>query len=183
LTGILTILTLAGVVVIVVTSTGTTDGEPDAVVLSTTLSDRHEHRLMVTGRGQSADAIVSGGETLLKGSSEFAIAVTSVVDTLEESEGLGIEGLLRVGIGSNILNSEMSVANNYTTLESLGSCVIGVVRIREGTSLEVCNAHSEVNGRVLLDVLSIGRADDDGGDHLGCCGNITHGWLGVNSCS
>jgi hypothetical protein len=145
LAGILTVLTLAAVVVVVVIVTGATDREPDAIILGTTLGNRHKHRLMVTRGRHSANTIVTSGKALLKGSSKFAIAVASVVDALEEGEGLGIERLLRVVVRADVLDSEVGVADNDATLESLWSGVVGVVWVSEGTGLEVGNADCEVN--------------------------------------
>jgi hypothetical protein len=50
------------------------------------------------------------------------LPVTSVVDALEESKLLRVQGLSRVQVTTGILNSDMGVTNDVaTTIEVLGS--------------------------------------------------------------
>jgi hypothetical protein len=183
LTGVLSlalagVLSLALTLILTLAVTGTaalSNAESDAVILSTTLSDRHEHRLMVGSRSHCASTVEASSQTFSESSREFSVAVAVVIDTLEESEGLGVEGLLWVVILANILNSEMRVADDLAAIESLGSSVIGVVGVGEGTGLQIRDTDCEIDGCALGDVFSVGRADNHGRDHLAGGGNITHG--------
>jgi hypothetical protein len=177
----LTLTTLAlALTAVVVVATGAANGEPNAVVLSTTLSDGHKHRLMVTSRGHGADTIVSSGQTFREGGSEFSVTIAIVVDTLEEGKGLGVKRLLRVGVSSEILHGEMRVADDLTALsESLRRSIVGVIGIREGAGLEIGNADSEVDWRVFVNVLAVGGTDYDCRDHLAGGRDVTHGCSGL----
>jgi hypothetical protein len=132
-----TILTIvAAIVATVVAATVTlSDSEPNAVVLCTTLSDRHDYWRVVAGGAQCASTIHSIGKTSRKICLEQAVAVTSVVDSLEEDKVLSIESFLWVIIVVHILDSDMSMANNLASIELLRGCVVGVVGIGEGSSL------------------------------------------------
>jgi hypothetical protein len=162
------LLSVIGVASVVSTSSNVTalgvgiggDDEADTVILSTTLSDGHEDRLMVGSGGHSAASVVTGGETLSKDSGEQSIAVSSVVDTLEEGECVSCRRCGTVDVLSEILHGEMGVADDLATLELLRSGVVGVVRICEGSSHKVGNLSGESDLSVRSNDLAVGRAGD-----------------------
>jgi len=176
LTTLLTVVLaiVAAVVATVVAATAATaNSEPHTVILRTTLSDRHDNRLMVGGRGDRASTVVTGRETSLERGSEKTIAVTSVVDTLEESKVLSIRRV--VGVVTHVLDGDMGVANDVASLKRLRGSVVGVVRVGERTGLQVGDLHGEVNLLVFLDALFVVLgAGEDRRDHVTNGRNISH---------
>jgi len=176
LTVVLTVVLaiVAAVVATVVAATAATaNSEPHTVILRTTLSDRHDNRLMVGGRGDRASTVVTGRETSLERGSEKTIAVTSVVDTLEESKVLSIRRV--VGVVTHVLDGDMGVANDVASLKRLRGSVVGVVRVGERTGLQVGDLHGEVNLLVFLDALFVVLgAGEDRRDHVTNGRNISH---------
>jgi len=176
LTVVLTVVLaiVAAVVATVVAATAATaNSEPHTVILRTTLSDRHDNRLMVGGRGDRASTVVTGRETSLERGSEKTIAVTSVVDTLEESKVLSIRRV--VGVVTHVLDGDMGVANDVASLKRLRGSVVGVVRVGERTGLQVGDLYGEVNLLVFLDALFVVLgAGEDRRDHVTNGRNISH---------
>jgi len=176
LTVVLTVVLaiVAAVVATVVAATAATaNSEPHTVILRTTLSDRHDNRLMVGGRGDRASTVVTGRETSLERGSEKTIAVTSVVDTLEESKVLSIRRV--VGVVTHVLDGDMGVANDVASLKRLRGSVVGVVRVGERTGLQVGDLHGEVNLLVFLDALFVVLgAGEDRRNHVTNGRNISH---------
>jgi len=176
LTVVLTVVLaiVAAVVATVVAATAATaNSEPHTVILRTTLSDRHDNRLMVGGRGDRASTVVTGRETSLERGSEKTIAVTSVVDTLEESKVLSIRRV--VGVVTHVLDGDMGVANDVASLKRLWGSVVGVVRVGERTGLQVGDLHGEVNLLVFLDALFVVLgAGEDRRNHVTNGRNISH---------
>jgi len=176
LTTLLTVVLaiVAAVVATVVAATAATaNSEPHTVILRTTLSDRHDNRLMVGGRGDRASTVVTGRETSLERGSEKTIAVTSVVDTLEESKVLSIRRV--VGVVTHVLDGDMGVANDVASLKRLRGSVVGVVRVGERTGLQVGDLHGEVNLLVFLDALFVVLgAGEDRRNHVTNGRNISH---------
>jgi len=183
LTTLLTVVLaiVAAVVATVVAATAATaNSEPHTVILRTTLSDRHDNRLMVGGRGDRASTVVTGRETSLERGSEKTIAVTSVVDTLEESKVLSIRRV--VGVVTHVLDGDMGVANDVASLKRLRGSVVGVVRVGERTGLQVGDLHGEVNLLVFLDALFVVLgAGEDRRNHVTNGRNISHDYLKVST--
>jgi len=164
---------LAAVVTAVVATITSTNCESYTVILRTTLSNGHDNRLMVGGRGDRASTVVTGRETSLERGSEKTIAVTSVVDTLEESKVLSIRRV--VGVVTHVLDGDMGVANDVASLKRLRGSVVGVVRVGERTGLQVGDLHGEVNLLVFLDALFVVLgAGEDRRDHVTNGRNISH---------
>jgi len=176
LTVVLTVVlsvVLAAVVTAVVATVTSTNCESYTVILRTTLSNGHDNRLMVGGRGDRASTVVTGRETSLERGSEKTIAVTSVVDTLEESKVLSIRRV--VGVVTHVLDGDMGVANDVASLKRLRGSVVGVVRVGERTGLQVGDLHGEVNLLVFLDALFVVLgAGEDRRNHVTNGRNISH---------
>jgi hypothetical protein len=88
---------------------------------------------MVASRSNRAGTVVAGGETSIKRSSQKTVTIASIVDTLKESEGLSVRRV--VGIIAHVLDRDMGMTNDFTALKCLWSSVVGVVRVRERSSL------------------------------------------------
>lgn len=102
--------------------------------------------------------------------------VSSIIDTLEESELGWIRGLRRVQGLAQILNSNVRVSNNFTTtVESLRSSIIGGIGVGERTSLETLGLDSDVEILTLLDGRTKLGEGDDAGNHLILSWDETHG--------
>jgi hypothetical protein len=169
------VLTVVLSVVLATVAAAAANSEPDAVILSTTLSNRHENGLMVAGGGHGASTVVAVGETSSQISSKKTLAISLAVDTLEESKLLGVGRVGVVDVATHILDSDMRVSNNLSALEILGSSVVGVVRVGEGTSYQVVGLDGEGNGLVRLNVVSVLGAGENSRDHVLDRRNFTHG--------
>lgn len=131
---------------------------------------------MVGSREHSADTVVTSGKSACNGSRQESIAVTGVVDTLEEDELSGVERLSRGQRVTHVLNSNVSVTDDLAlAVEVLRSGVVCVVSICEGTSLEVVDLNLDVKVLVRLEVLVVLRVDQNTGNHVGLRGDVTHG--------
>jgi hypothetical protein len=163
---------VAAVVAAVATTVG--DSESYTVILGTTLGDCHENRLMVAGRGHRAGTVNTGRKTISEVSTEKTLAVAGVVDTLEESKGLRIRGGLSVDVTLQILDSDMGVANNLSTLETLRSSVVGVVRVGKLASNQVVDLDRERHLLVGRNSIAVLRIGEDGRDHVLRRRNVAH---------
>lgn len=128
---------------------------------------------MVTCGGHRADAIDTSRKSTGDSSRESAVSVTSIVDTLEEHELSGIRR--RLGVErANILDSDVGVANDLAVLESLGSSVVGVLRVRKGASNKILNFQVNREVRVCWDKISRFRLRDDSRNHIAGRRNLSH---------
>jgi hypothetical protein len=169
---VVTTLVIVVASVVVVAS----DGELVAVVLSATLGDGHDDGLVVGGGEHGADTVVAGGETAGDGGGEQAVAVAGVVDSLEEDEAGGVEGLVGGQVAAHVLDCDVSVADDATlAVKVLGRSVVGTLGIGEGAGGKVVNLNLDVEVLVGLNVVVVGRVDEDGGDHAVLGGNLAHG--------
>jgi hypothetical protein len=115
---------VAAVVTTILAAIVVTNGKSNTVILGATLSNRHENGLMVAGGGHGASTVYTGRKTSSKICTEKSLAVSVVVDTLEESEVLGVQGGLPVGVALHVLNSDVGVTNDLTAIERLRCGVI-----------------------------------------------------------
>ena len=153
----------------------TSNGELGAVVLSAALGHGHGDGLMVGSCRHGADAVSAGGKTALDGSLEESLAVTSIVDPFEEDELGRVRCDFRCEGTAEILNGDVSVANDLATLELLRSGVVGRVRVGEGTGREVVHLDLDVEVRQGLQVLPRLGEDEDRSHHGGRRRDVTHG--------
>jgi len=100
-----------------------------AVIWGSSLGDRHENWLMVGGGGHGAYSVVACRETTSDGGGEETLSVTCVVDALEESELGGVEGAGWVQRAAEILDSDVSVADNDSIFEELWCSVVGCIGV------------------------------------------------------
>ena len=171
---IVVVLTAAVVVVVIVV--GGSDGELVAVILSTTLGDGHQDGLVVGGGEHGADTVIAGGQTTSDGSGEETVAVAGIVDALEEDEAGGVKGLVRGQRAAQVLDSDVSVANDVAlAIEVLGGGVVGALSVSERARGEVVDLDLDVKVLVGLDVSVVRRVAEDGRDHAVLGGNAAHG--------
>ena len=168
------------IVIVVVVSSRIPDSKLRAVVRRTTLCNRHENKLMVGRGSHSANAVVASGKPPSDSRREPAIAITCIVNSLEECELSGIERSRRVQGVAEILDSDVGVADDLTTLKLLGSRVVGVIGVGEGSSNEVGHLNFDIEGRVGRDgITALCRECDYGGDHVVFGGDISHDCLAL----
>jgi hypothetical protein len=169
------VTTVVTTVVAAVVATVVGNLEPDTVVLGATLSDGHEYRLVVTGGCHAADTVETLGETRLKISAQETLTVAGVVDALEESKLLGVEGLVLIRVASEVLDCDVSVSNNLTVTEGLRGGVVGFVGVGEGSGLQVADLNRELNGAVGLDNVVVLGVSKDGRNHFTGGRDFSHG--------
>ena len=122
---------------------------------------------MVGGGIHCADTIETGGQTSGDSSLKKTCAISVVVDTLEEGEGLRVRSLLGRQISAEILNSDVAMANDLAALKFLRSSVVGSERIGEGSSNQVRKLDLNVELLVGSDILSGAGEENDCRDHVG----------------
>lgn len=131
---------------------------------------------MVGSTGHGADTVVTSGETTSDSGAQASVAVTRVVDTLEEGELRGIQRLVRGEGVTQVLDGNVSVANNVASVSKLlRSRVVGVVGVSEGSQVHVCDLDVDIEVLVRLGLTTGHRARDDGRGHVVLRGNLTHG--------
>ena len=126
---------------------------------------------MIGCRVETADTVVAFRKTTLNFSTQTALAISVVIDALEEIEGISLRGGVLV---LDLLNSNMSMANDIAVLQLLGRGVISVIRIGEASSIEVCNLDSDCERLIGLDHVIILRAGEDGANHIALPGDFAH---------
>ena len=150
-------------------------GETNAVILSTTLGDRHKDRLVVGSRGHGAKTVVASRKTTLDIGSQKTLTISGGVDTLKEDKLGGIKGVGRVGVTASVLDSDVSVTNDVTAAIKILRCsVVGVRGVGEGTRGEV--VHADLNGEVgvRINVGSVERVGDNASNHVASSGDAAH---------
>lgn len=139
------------------------------------LSNRHQNRLVVGRASNGADTVVSGGQAASNGGFELSVAVSGIVDALEEGECGSVRRIGGSQGVANILADDVGVANDEATAAQLLRCrIVGVVRVGESTQLHVLDLHSNVEVRVGFRLLAREGAGDDGRRHLGLCWYVAH---------
>jgi hypothetical protein len=160
------------VVLAIVATAAATNSESHTIILRTTLSDWHDNGLMVGSGSDGADAVVTRRETGIKRGSKKAVTITSVVDTLEESEGLCVGRI--VGVVAHVLDGDVGVADDFTTLKCLWSSIVGVVRVRKRSSLQVVDLHRESKRLAFVLVVVVLGFSEDSRNHLADSWDISH---------
>ena len=150
--------------------------ETDAIVLGSTLGNRHKHRLVVARRSHGADAIKAYGEATGKISTQQSVSIASVVDSLEEGKFFGIEGLGWVGIATQVLNCDVRVADNLTSLEALRGRIVRVIRVGELSSRQIGNLDRESHLGVWSHNVTVLGARKHRRNHTVCGRYLAHSW-------
>ena len=170
------VIALTAIVVVSVAATVVRNSKTNTVILGTSLSDRHENRLVVGGSRHGANAIIASRQTTSYSSSQQTAAISSIVDALEKGKLLRIKRSLRVESAAGVLNSDVGVADDLTVVvEVLRSRVVGRRSVGEGSGVEVDHLHLDLEFRVGRNGVAVLRVDKDTGDHAGCGGDSTHG--------
>jgi membrane protein implicated in regulation of membrane protease activity len=162
LTVVLTIVTtVVGTAVVatvcrVVQSSGesSTNREPDAVILRATLSHRHDDRGVVGGRSQRTSTVDTIGKTSCKIRAQKSVAITSIVDALEESKGFGIDWVW-VRLVAEVLDRYVRMTDDGSALQRLGSRIVRHVWVGEGSGDKVVDLDRELDGHTRADVLRV----------------------------
>ena len=173
-------LTAIAVLTVVLTLFGSSIGgncKVLAVLLRSSLSDRHQDRLVVGGTRHGADAVVASGKTAVNDCLKVTLAVSGIVDTLEEGKLLGIKRLLGVEAVARVLDGDVGVADDLAlAIELLRGTVVCAGGVGEGTKLHVLELDLDVESGLGLDDIAVLGVYDDGGDHVVNTGDISHGW-------
>lgn len=160
------VVVVALVVVAAAIAAGTADTKVSAVLLRSTLSDGHQDRLVIGGTGHGADAITTRGQTSSHLGGKPTLAITGIVDALEESKLPGIKGLGGVQGVAGVLDSDVCVANDLTIpVEVLGSRVIGACSVREGAELHVGNVDLDLEGLEGREIVAVLGVKNDCRNH------------------
>jgi hypothetical protein len=111
--------------------------------LSATLSNWHDHWLVIGGADQSTDAIETSGETPVDSGLEKSIAVASIINTFEEGKVGRVGRAVGAKRSAKVLHSEVTVTNNVTiAVEILGSSVVSGRGIGKDTGSEMYSLDS-----------------------------------------
>lgn len=113
------------------------------------LSDRDNDRLMIRRSVDGAETEITDGDTGGNSSRDLT-ANGSTVDTLEEEKLLGVSwsGLSKTG---ELLNDDVSVADDLAALQLLRSSEVALLCVDEVTSNEVIDCHCNGECAVCLD--------------------------------
>ena len=130
---------------------------------------------MVGGRIHGANTISTSRETVGDNSLKKTLAVSIIVDTLEEGKYLRIRGRGSSDITVQILNGNMAMTNNIATLHLLGRGVVGSQGIGENAGDQVRDLYLDVELSVGCKILARTGEDDDRADHVIVGGDVTHG--------
>lgn len=117
---------------------------------------------MVSGRSHGADTVDTSRETTSNIGLQTTISVSGIVDTLEEGELRWVRRLLSVDVITERLDGDMGMTNDLTTLQRLRGGIVGVIRVRESTSLKVVDLQLDLEVLVCLNILHSLRALNDG---------------------
>lgn len=139
------------------------------------MGDRHQKRLVVGRTSHRADTVVTGGQTTSDGGRKLALAISGIVDTLEESKLGGVWWCGgRQGV-TQILNDNVGVTDDLAlAIKLLRGGVVSAVRVGEGSELHVCHLHGNIKVRIRGGLLSGQGAENDSGHHLAACWHFTH---------
>jgi len=168
------VATVIASIVSTVVASAISNLETDAIVLGSTLGNRHKHRLVVARRSHGADAIKAYGEATGKISTQQSVSIASVVDSLEEGKFFGIEGLGWVGIATQVLNCDVRVADNLTSLEALRGRIVRVIRVGELSSRQIGNLDRESHLGVWSHNVTVLRARKHCRNHTVCGRYLAH---------
>jgi hypothetical protein len=171
-----TIASIVAAVVATVVASAIGNLESDAIVLGSTLGNRHKHRLVVARRSHGADAIKAYREATGKVSTQQSVSVASVVNSLEKGKFFGIEGLGWVGIATKVLNCDVRVTDNLTSLEALRGRIVRVIRVGELSGCQVGNLDRESHLSVWSHNVTVLGAGKHCRDHTVCGRYLTHSW-------
>lgn len=127
------------------------------------------------GRGRhGANAIGAWSEPAGNRGIQTTLAIAVVIDALEEGKGYWIGRRARRDAIAERLDGDMRVADDVAVLQKLGCRVVGGVRIGKGSGFQVEDL--EIHGEVGVggDGGAGRRVGDDGGDHVGSGGDVSH---------
>lgn len=171
---------VATIVVVVVAAVvtaivGVADGELGAVILGTSLGNRHENGLMVGGTGHRANAVIASGETARDSGGEDTLTIALVVDTLEEDKLLGAGRVLGSEVVSEVLDGDVGMTDDAAlAIQILRSRVVRLLRVGERTGRQVLRVDDNVKRLVFLDRLPGLGVLDDRSDHAVNARNPAH---------
>jgi hypothetical protein len=110
----------------------------------------------------TADTVVTGRQTAVNLGGEETLAVTSIVDTLEEGKLLRVQRLSRVQTIASVLNSDVGMADDVTTtVEVLRSRIVGGCCISERARCKVDKLHGDIKVLIGFNVVTVLRRCED----------------------
>lgn len=154
------------VITVVVVTTSTTNSEIGAIIQESVLSNRDDNGLMVGCGIDGADAVSSSRETISNVSGQNTTLSRSV-DSLEESEDVGVRWLGLVEAGQ-LFDNKVGVTDDLTlSIELLRGSKVGRLSIGERAGLHTSNVHLDRERCVLLDrCITVGREQEFAGRHV-----------------
>jgi hypothetical protein len=138
------------------------------------VTHRHEDSLMIASRGHGANTINTSRKAADNSGTKSAIAVSSIVESLEEDESGWVRRLLGSDVITQRLDGDVAVTNDIAALKLLRCRVVRVIRVGERSSDEVEDSDVNVEIGVGRKVLAGGRAQDDCGNHVLGRWDISH---------
>lgn len=150
------------------------DDKSRAIVLGTTLRDRHHHRLMVPGRNHGAGSVYPVSQTARHLRTKKPLSVAHVIDAPEEDE------IQRVGRRQRPeavepFDHDVAMPNHQSIfVEVLGSCIVTGCRVGLESDMHVARLNQDVECGVGNDSVPGLRLCDDAADHSRCRGNFAH---------
>lgn len=130
---------------------------------------------MVGRTSHGAHTVVTSGQTTSDRRRESTLAVTSVIDALEESELGRVWRRGGVGRVAHVLDGDVGMSDDIATrAELLGRGIVRAVGVGEGTQLHVGDLDSHVEVLVGCGLLASDGAGDDSRDHVSRGGHLTH---------
>ena len=153
-------------------------GKFGTIIGESTLSDPHEDRLMIAGRGHGTTTVVARRQPLGNGDGDGALTISLPVDAFEKGEVGAIQRILRSQRPPKILAGDVGMSHDLAVVQSLRGCVVGVGRVGKGAGLEALDLDLDIKGLVGCDDVARLRVEDDGRDDGLSLegGDITHHW-------
>jgi len=125
----------------------------DHVVEATALGDRTESLLMITGRVDRGNTVDTNWESLGNVGAQDTV-FRNTIETLEEIEDLGVQGLRRVE-RCQLLHGNVTMTLNNTADQLLRGGIVSVGRIRERPSSQVTNLEGDSKWSVGSDGIKV----------------------------
>lgn len=126
----------------------------------------HHDGLVVAGSGHGADTIDACGQSTFNVYAETTVAISDIIQALEEDEFVGLGGNWGLDIASQRLDSDMGVANDFAVFQLLWSGIVGVLGVGEGTGNQVVDLDINVEIGLWFQILAGFGGDDNGRDHV-----------------
>lgn len=145
-----------------------------AVILGSALSNRHQHRLMVSSTGEGTKPVKPCRQPPRHVGTQQPRPVAFVVDPLEEDKPGRIEGLAGTESPAHVLDRHMCVTFDDAADKRLGRRVVRFCRVREPARNQIRDPDLDLEVGVWIDIFAWLWPDDDARHHLRLRRNFTH---------